>query len=318
MRNRSGQNLIEFIIISALVVVGLIMSYAFLGDNIKEMFSKSSAKVEEFKPFGEGTATTPESYSLPSEPPVRYNPLSPPASTTTAKGVPITYDSSGAKFTVGTQEVTLSSKVLDDIGTVFQTAGSDGAEKYVVDAIASFMQKYAAEYPGQEIPLEILNGQSDRKVNYGISKDTGGLIVQNDSIKDDQLSSHKTSQYLGAAVINEITAKIGDHYLFLVNDQSLPTKDAINETNNEKGVYIIDGTAVFVKQEKDKNKYTFSGQVNSLDIASGQKALIDGYIIEGEFEEKTDNKKDFDDEFKLDILTSDGNKEKAGSWKVKI
>ncbi|MEW5822610.1 MAG: hypothetical protein AB1782_20625 [Cyanobacteriota bacterium] len=51
MRTIKGQNLLEFSIILALVVIVAVLTLTFLGDEINELFSGSKSEYSKFKPF---------------------------------------------------------------------------------------------------------------------------------------------------------------------------------------------------------------------------------------------------------------------------
>lgn len=51
VRNYKGQNLVEFLIITGLVVFAALIALTFLGDEIKALFSNSQAKTSAYKPF---------------------------------------------------------------------------------------------------------------------------------------------------------------------------------------------------------------------------------------------------------------------------
>lgn len=154
-----GQSLVEFAIILGLVVVVGIAGFALLGDNITEMLGASKTSVEEFKPFGEGTASNPES------PDPNQDPNSNPSPNQSKDGIPITSNPDGSiDFNVNGQEVILSSDVLDGIDTVFETSGSSGLQDHIVDTIAALIQKYEAEYAPADVPIEINFGKATRRM----------------------------------------------------------------------------------------------------------------------------------------------------------
>lgn len=260
MRDIRGQNLIEFVILTSLVVVGLVMSYAFLGDNINEMLGHSNDSVEGFEPFGEGTYANPDSPAktgLDSDDPAggggADEPIGGGDTLPSSGGLDIAYDADGsAAFTVGSQNVTLSSDIVDDIGIVFETSGADGIQDYVADAIAALIQEYADEYPDNNVPVEVNFGSSNRQVNYHVDHNQDNLTTlanQSPLI----IPNKESIQFNGTAQFNQVSIQVGDHYIILVNDQGLSNDIA----SSEQGVYQIEGDLV---------NGSFTGTIDALKI----------------------------------------------------
>lgn len=189
MRNK-GQNLIEFIIIIAVVVLGGILVLTLLGGNINEMFTKSSQKVDTYKPFGQGvTPSTSNTSSSPSP-----STSSTAASTLNVNGVNININTDGsATFTYKGQNVALSATALKDMSTAIDTTGSDGTE-ILIAMVQDMIDEHKAEYEPADVPLEILSGKSVRT-------DDGG-----------------DAYAYGTAELNLVTVKVGDSFKIFQND----------------------------------------------------------------------------------------------------
>lgn len=186
--SNKGQSLVEFIIIIAVVVLAGILVLTLFGSNINQMFTKTSQKVDTYKPFGQGvTPSSPSSSSSPSTAPT-------PASTLNVNGVDVAINTDGsATFTHNGQDVALSAATLNDMSTVIDTAGSDGKE-ILIAMIQDMIDEHKAEYAPADVPIQILSGNGAR------TKDGGDGIAYGD------------------AGINLVTIKVGDNYKVFQND----------------------------------------------------------------------------------------------------
>lgn len=149
-----GQNLIEFLIIIGIISVGAILVLTVLGGNVTGLFSTSNEKVKEYKPFGAGTASNPDSPPMPSGP-------------ITVDGVDVNFNPDGsASFNVNGRDITLTSDVMANLNDVFSTSGADGLTDYVMAAIKDIAN---ATDPADG-PVEISFGEGTRtdknNVNY--------------------------------------------------------------------------------------------------------------------------------------------------------
>jgi Flp pilus assembly pilin Flp len=131
MRNRKGQNITEFIIISVLIVIGAIAALTLLGGNIKEMLARSNEKVKTYKPFDfdqPGATSTISCTSgvcqLPS-------------------GATVIYNNDGTyNLIMDGMEI---SNIKTDYYKVFQAAGSSGATEMMAD----YLEMVANNLPGE-------------------------------------------------------------------------------------------------------------------------------------------------------------------------
>lgn len=193
MQNR-GQNLIEFLVIIAVVVVGGILVLTLLGGNINTMFGKTTEHVNNFDPFNsKGNVTTVTGSS-------------------TVNGVPVEVMNDGsAVIEYNGQTVTITSDVLNNLNTVFETSGADGITTEVMKAIQQMIDDNKAAYAPDEVPLEITFGNSSRK------------------------ETSETEAYDGGASINQVTMTVGKDTKIIVQDHTEGSDPALS------GTYIIDG-----------------------------------------------------------------------------
>lgn len=262
MRN-TGQNIIEFAIIIAIVALGSIFALTILGGNINTMFSKSNDAVKEYKPFGNGpiasageetTTTIPESTSGPSE-------------SVNIKGTDVTYNSDGsASFTVGSQNIAMSSDIMNSLNTVFETSGSEGITSEVMSAIQALITEHEDEYPAGDMPLEISIGKGART-----------------EIDDGE----KESQYGGDAEANMTFLSVGDHMIVIQNDKFYRDEDdakAKECTKDQCGVYILDGTVKDGKFHATIDGPSFNGDKITMDYKNN--------ILNGNFNYEDGDKDD--------------------------
>lgn len=165
MKKGNGQNLVEFAIIIGLVVVVAVAALSLMGDNIHSMFGKSNDKYKTYKPFGSEVPS-----SNPADGPGEIEKQEPvPGSYVSSRGLPFTRNEDGSvDFTVNSQDVTLSSDILEDIGIVFDTVSTNGLEDHVIDTIAILINKYASEYEPDDVPIDVSSGNAYRSMNDAV------------------------------------------------------------------------------------------------------------------------------------------------------
>lgn len=206
--NNRGQNLIEFLLILSLVVVGSIFAFSALGGNLDTMFSK----VNNFDPFNanaQNQGSSPNNNQAPSNSTPYTSPV---AYTETISGYPVDMHADGsASFIVGEKSVTLPKNALDLQNAVFQTTGSSGMTDLVKD-IAYLVQSKAADYPDGDVPVTLAYGTGKRSWNEG------------------------NAIYEGNAVANTITLRVGDSIMIYQYDQTG------SGLNNFAGTFKIEGT----------------------------------------------------------------------------
>lgn len=242
MRDK-GQNLVEFLIIIAVVALGGIMALTLLGGNINEMFSKSVDKTANYKPFGYNNNTTTNNSNSSSttnnstpEPSTNTT----PASSMSVDGVDVTINTDGsANFTVGTQNVNIPSSAMESLSDVFMSTGIDGDQltTEVVQAISSLIAAHKDEYPNGDVPINMSFGTSLRD-----QSDVEGL---------------GGGHYAGDASFNSnsITLSVGNDVTLIQKDQSFQ-----GQTTTDGVVHVIEGSIVDIYG--DGNTY-FQGQVSS-------------------------------------------------------
>ncbi|MGD9581153.1 MAG: Flp family type IVb pilin [Vampirovibrionia bacterium] len=143
MQNR-GQNLIEFLIIIAVVVLGGILALTLLGGNINEMFNKTTGHVSNYDPFNSKGSV-----------------LSPTTKNINGADVEFKIDGS-ATVKYNDQEINISKDSLDNLNAVFQTTGADGLTTEIVKAIQQMIDDNKAAYDPADVPLEMIFGSSER------------------------------------------------------------------------------------------------------------------------------------------------------------
>lgn len=259
---KKGQSLVEFAIILGLVVLVAVMALTLLGGNINSMFASSKTKYEGFKPYGEKVSIVEtsgirgESSESEGGTDKQTGIKSLKEGTTTIGNTEITFDKTSrtASFSVGGQNIQLSSDVLSNLDTVFETSGSSGLNTYIVEAINDIINENKSKYPGQDVPVEISFGNSIRNV----------AAVGNNS----------GAQYKGNTAINQVSISAGNNIIVIVNDQNCVPVNAFNQSY--QGVYRIDGSSNLV----DKYNGNFSGKIKALQTGTNNN-LLNGLPING-------------------------------------
>jgi Flp pilus assembly pilin Flp len=177
MRNR-GQNLVEMAIIFAVIVIGAVIVLTALGKNINTMFTTSNEEYKTFEPFAD--ATNYDYYDLKNYPEISV--------TGNADG--------SSSFTVGDQQVDIPKDLADVID-------SQGASGDILREIAYMIEKYAAEYEPDDVPLQVYTGNSSRT--------------------DDKM----TAQGRVDQVINNFSSiiQVGDHLVMLQSEDACEKVD---------------------------------------------------------------------------------------------
>lgn len=236
-----GQSLVEFVIIVAVVVLGGIMVLTLLGGNINQMFTSSVNKTADFKPFGDGSSVLANNTTTPSNSPnTNTSPTTTTPSTTTINGVDVDIKPDGsASFTIGTQNVEIPSAAMDGLSDVFMSTGSSGDQltTEVMQAISKLINDHKDEYPGTDVPINMVFGDGVR----------------------DQSDYNTTSggNYSGAATSNSnfLTLSVGDHLIFIQKDQTYG-----GEAIGNGDIHVIDGT---IKDIYGNGQKQFEGTISS-------------------------------------------------------
>lgn len=179
--NSKGQSTMEFGIICILVAVVAIASVMLFGKNIKVFFDKNPAVAKaEQDPNIINKAMPDNNYVKPvvvNETEVYFN------------------QDGSASFTVGGQDVNLSSGIIQSLDIVFETSGSQGMglNSTVIDAIAKLVNDHKAEFGNADVPIEISFAESKR--------DQSGTT------------------YAGNSTMNSVQLNVGNHHILINNDQ---------------------------------------------------------------------------------------------------
>ncbi|MEW5819703.1 MAG: hypothetical protein AB1782_05885 [Cyanobacteriota bacterium] len=127
----SGQNLIEMIIILAIVVIGSVLILTIFGSNVNKLFSKSNEETKKYKPFDYNNQLTSNNNS--------NDPQS---------GDYIYDDNSN--LTINLDGLTISD-IPGDFYQVLQTSGSSGGTEKLAEIVAKLAAKLEAK---GDLPLE--------------------------------------------------------------------------------------------------------------------------------------------------------------------
>lgn len=212
-RKIKGQEATEFVLIVVLVFFAALLTTTLFGNKIASFFMTDSSVVKSAK----STPSLVSSADLPKYTPDYETKAASDATLTKIGGYDVIENSDGSlSFQVGGQNVNLSADVVNLQNTVFQTTGSSGAGDLIKE-IGYMINKYKADYPGSNVPVEIAFGQGDR------------------GYSDDKLSI----SYTGSASVNTISLKVGNNLVVLQKDQ---TCEVIATSCNYQGNYRIEGT----------------------------------------------------------------------------
>lgn len=204
-----GQNLIEFLLILSLVVIGGILAFTLLGGNVDTLFSK----INNVDPFNTNSQTNQQEETNNSIPPP--NPV---VSTETIAGYPVDIHEDGsASFKVGTQPVSIPKSALDLQNTVFQTTGSSGMTDLVKE-VAYMIQSNSSTYPEGNVPVTISYGTGYRSWVEG------------------------SSTYTGVAEVNTTFIKVGSDMVIIQQDQKCTGTCSYTGRYRIEGHIAIDNT----------------------------------------------------------------------------
>jgi Flp pilus assembly pilin Flp len=195
LKGQKGQNLVELAIILGLITVVAILALTILGNNIKELYTKSFENASAYKPFEWDPQTKRMSGYISSNPRVITMPESPGqvASVSNIEGYDVTiYDDGAAAFNVAGQNVYLTKDIIEKNTVLIEGIGADGLENLVKE-IAYMIQVHKDEYPNGDVPVEAVYGIGDR--------------------------FQVTDNYTGTASINSLAIAVKDHVVFIQNDQ---------------------------------------------------------------------------------------------------
>lgn len=145
MRKISGQNIIEFIIIVAVVVLASIMALTLLGGNINEMFGKTSNTVSEFQPFGKDAS---------SKTSIELSDLKPGETATLPSGTKLSQNEDGT-FNLDIDGI-LMENIPTDFYEVLQATGGAGGTRLLADLITQMANNLPPEIENIDETTQIL------------------------------------------------------------------------------------------------------------------------------------------------------------------
>ncbi|MEW5821726.1 MAG: hypothetical protein AB1782_16145 [Cyanobacteriota bacterium] len=264
MQYNKGQEAIEFILITTLVFFGSLMVVLVFGNKIANFFTNDSSAVkaanasptvigvsdnQKYNPDYTTTDNNKTSYQTAAEEAAATAAAAvASAQKTSSGGTPFTLNTDGSvSFSVAGQNVMLSSDIVQLQDIVMETSGSEGATS-LVDEIAYMINKYKAEFPDSNVPVEVSFGKGDR---YWNSYDT-------------------SISYAGDAEVNTVTLKLGNSFVVIQKDQTCVAHD---QSCAFQGTYRIEGTidksnnftANVTSTNTDYNPYgTLSGSVSNI------------------------------------------------------
>lgn len=247
MRRVRGQEMVEFVIIFALIAISGVIVLTMLGNNIKDMFGLSHDKYTKFKPFGDYQNAT-----LPVQTPPVQNPTKLPAeapkSTVDVNGISVNvYNDGSMGFTSNGQQVYLDKTTIDNINISMETAGSNGGEK-IIAMIDEMITSHKAEYPDTEVPLNMY---------FGLGNRTGP----------------KDEMTYGNASMNLVMVQVGQDFQIMQKDQT-GTDVANNSPQREFNIRgnTQNSNATF-KGSKPDNFSELTG-INTLQSSNGKFYVI--------------------------------------------
>lgn len=236
MNKYKGASIAQYVIIIAILLLGIIPCFVMIGQTINNEFNKFSTclnykdEIYNFKPF---KAT------------------SPITNTQTKDGYSINNHQDGSVSIVfGNQSASIPASVYNE---AIETMGTAGTET-LIDEVALIMKGNGEEYSG-DLPLEVTFGQGEREENW---KKRGGFLGM--------FSKNKTAVYEGSASANTSTIRMGNKLTIIQTDNSCKG-NGCKSTNI--GTYKIRGSIddkdnykAIVYGPADKERGTYTASVN--------------------------------------------------------
>lgn len=238
MKKYQGQEAIEFILISSLILIGCIASLLIFNGTIKNFFNSDSAisKTSDIK-ISAINGSTGIAYDQDFK--TSYGALDDPE---LSKYNVVKNSDGSISFQVGSQKVNLPARVVQLQDTVMQTTGSSGAAELIKD-IAKMIETYSGEFGGN-VPIEL---------NYG----TGQRSLSSNS---------NLANYHATEESNSYSVKAGNHVLIVQNDQSCDGSEC-----NYLGKYKISGSL-------DANNVLQNANVEILTKNTDYCGIFNGYV----------------------------------------
>lgn len=235
MKSRfSGQQAIEFALVSGIILLGSLMGYFFLSQKLSGFFTSDSAIAKTYSHKVNTVSASSvfyennQAYNLPSSPANNSS----TAKVQTVNGVPINFSADGsANFAVNGQQITLTSDTMNNLNTVFETVGPAGLDTEVVRAIQLLVNENQSNFPGQAVPVNMVFGDGSRYTTKQ-NTDTGA----NESIS-----------YDGTASMNIVSISVGGHSITIQKDHgcsggictgAADRKYVINNKKQSDGTFV--------------------------------------------------------------------------------
>ncbi|MEW5821730.1 MAG: hypothetical protein AB1782_16165 [Cyanobacteriota bacterium] len=280
MQYNKGQEAIEFILITTLVFFGSLMVVLVFGNKIANFFTNDSSAIKaanasptiisasnpvKYTPDYTTTDNTKTSYQTAAEEAsAAAAAAAASAQKTSSGGTPYTINTDGSvSFSVAGQNVLLSSDIVQLQDIVMETSGSEGATS-LVDEIAYMINKYKAQYPNGNVPVDISFGTGNR------------------------VSATGNSAYLGNTSANSVSLKVGDQFVIIQNDQICNSKNTYSEnTCSFQGTYRMEGTIGSDNSIKTSNvnattiyENNYTGSFNGSAISSNGLTVSGDYYLQ--------------------------------------
>ena len=245
-----GQEAVEFVILSTLIAIALLVTIFSFKDKLVEFFNNSPAKQN---------VSSSESNILSPSSELRYKPNTDSSikSVNVAGYNVITNADGSITFNVNNQKINISAEAVSLQSSVIQTSGSSGIETLVKE-VAYMVNKYASEYPGEPVPLNI---------SYGIT---------NKYCTDDRVTTYK-----GTAEANITQIMVGNNFVMIQKDQScssIPGGCVLGTDNIYRMEGTLSGNDTFknvscTSYNGETFTGTYNGSVNDNNIFSGKLSV---------------------------------------------
>ncbi|MGD9580710.1 MAG: Flp family type IVb pilin [Vampirovibrionia bacterium] len=281
MKNK-GQNLIEFGLIIALIILGGVFALTMLGGNVYNLFANSAEKQENFDPFNVKNNVTTNNNSSSTSNSEDYEIVE--TKVIGNYSVDMLADGS-ALLNVSGKNVVISANSLKSIDTVMKTTGAEGE---LIDIVGYMLETHAEEYPDTDVPMEITFGNGTRYTDA-----VGDGTYYNSFICD--------------ASINTVSVKVGDHLVILSNDQDVVINDGVPNETMEMGVNRIEGTIRPDGVSFDGKITSDNPSLNNQSFSAIVSQTADGFNF-------VDNDLTYYEEFNAD--GAGGHLETGGKWEL--
>ena len=213
-RENSGQETMEFAVLSCLVVIVLIGTIIIFGDKLRNFFINSQVH----------RMASSNSQVLASNSDMRYKPNTSTATISNISG----YGS--MSFNVNNQKVDIPSAAVNLQNAVAQGTASSGTETLVKE-LAYMIKKYASQYP-DEVPIQLSFGDTDKS------------SALKDTVYSKITGSMKTT-YEKTGLANTTLIKVGNNFVIIQSDQKCTSANNDKSsvcTANLENLYRMEGS----------------------------------------------------------------------------